>query len=340
MNRPSLVEAMQKEEFYPHHPAEVRMVQTHISWVFLADELVYKVKKPVNYGFLDFSTLEKRLFYCREEVRLNSRLSKEIYLGVVPLILEQDRWRLGKEEEIEEAKEYAVLMKRIPDDRLLNNLISENDVPSNAMETIARTVAEFHSKAERSQEIAAFGMPEAFKVNTDENFAQTEEFVGTSISKEAFELIKEKTNAFYEKKGYLMEKRAKEGKVVDCHGDLHSQHICLWEHKVIIFDCIEFNQRFRYGDVASEVAFLAMDLQFLMQDRLSKEFVEHYIRFSGDREIEEILPFYLCYRAYVRGKVESFRINDPHTPFSERMNALLRAQRYFFLAEEYAKRML
>jgi len=198
-------------------------------------------------------------------------------------------------------------------------------------------VAEFHTKAESNSEIASFGTPELFKVNTDENFSQTEGFIGISISNEAFGLIQEKTNRFYQNKGKLMEKRAREHRVVDCHGDLHSQHICLLEDQVVIFDCIEFNQRFRYGDVASEVAFLAMDLEFLMQKELADSFVEHYIGFSGDKELRELLPFYLCYRAYVRGKVESFRINDHDTPFAERMNALLRAQRYFFLAEGYAR---
>jgi aminoglycoside phosphotransferase family enzyme len=339
MGKPLLVEAMQKREFYPHEPSEIKMVQTHISWVFITDELVYKVKKPVNYGFLDFSTLEKRRFYCEEEVRLNSRLSKEIYLGVVPILFEDDQWRLGETSEIDKADEYAVLMKRIPDNRLLNNLIVEGTVPKGSMIRVARVMAEFHARAERSAEIASFGRPDTFKVNTDENFAQTEEFIGVSISKEAFVFIKEKTEAFYLSKGHLMEKRADEGKVVDCHGDLHSQHICLWDHKVIIFDCIEFNQRFRYGDVASEIAFLAMDLEFLMQKPLATEFIEHYIELSGDNEIEEVLPFYLCYRAYVRGKVESFRINDQSTPFDERMNSLLRAQRYFFLAERYAREL-
>ena len=339
MTQPSIVEAMQERGFYPHRPQEVKMMQTHISWVFLAGELVYKVKKPVNYGFLDFSTLEKRRFYCQREVELNSRLSREIYLGVVPLVLEDGEWRLGSPNEMESASEYAVLMKRIPDEGLLQNLIMRGKVPPSAMEKVARVVAEFHSKADTSPEIAAFGTPEGFKVNTDENFAQTEEYVGISISPEAFKLIRERTEAFYDSKGWLMEKRAKEGRVVDCHGDLHCQHVCFWDDKVIIFDCIEFNERFRYGDVACEVAFLAMDLDFLMQTELAKGFVEHYINFSGDTELKELLPFYLCYRAYVRGKVESFRIKDEATPFTERMNALLRAQRYFFLAERYAREM-
>lgn len=337
MEQPSIVNAMNRREFYPHNPNEVKMVQTHISWVFIAGELVYKVKKPVNYGFLDFSTLERRRFYCEQEVILNSRLSKDIYLGVVPLILEHGLWRLGDSAEMENASEYAVLMKRIPDNRLLHNMVANGNVPEDSMERIAKVVADFHAGAESNPEIASFGTPEIFRVNTDENFAQTEEFIGISISESAFKLIRESTNRFYQEKGSLMKKRAQEHRVVDCHGDLHSQHICLLKDQVVIFDCIEFNQRFRYGDVASEVAFLAMDLEFFMRKDLARSFVEHYIGFSGDNELQELLPFYLCYRAYVRGKVESFRINDQETPFAERMNALLRAQRYFFLAEAYVR---
>ncbi len=339
MAQPPLVEAMLRRDFYPHCPDKVEMVQTHISWVFLAGELVYKVKKPVDYGFLDFSTPERRRFYCQREVELNARLSKDVYLGVVPILLENGGWRLGDAGEMDEASDYAVLMKRIPEEGLLQNLIAKRQVPENAMERVAKVVSNFHARAETGSEIARFGTPEGFRVNTDENFAQTEEFVGISISRPTFELIKNSTERFYKTKGHLMEKRAKNGRVVDCHGDLHSQHICLMDDEVVIFDCIEFNERFRYGDVASEVAFLAMDLDFLMQHGLATRFVDAYIGFSGDEELRELLGFYLCYRAYVRGKVESFRINDEDIPFSEKMSALLRAQRYFFLAEEYARRM-
>jgi len=332
---PGLLEQLLDPSFYPHPTRKVEHIQNHISHIFLADERVYKVKKEVDFGFLDYSTLEKRRHFAFMEVELNSRLSPEISLGVRGLGKKGNQWQ-WLDPRHPRTEEVAVEMVRLPREGMLREMILENRVPPGTMEKIAQKVARFHGDAPQDPSLNHLGTPQGFKKNTDENFQQTQEFIDISISQEDWELIKDKTEEFYRKKGKLMEERAGKGLVRDCHGDLHSQHICLWKGQIFIYDCIEFNQRFRYGDVASEVAFLMMDLEFLMAPHLAREFLEAYLKARPDETLEEIMPFYQCYRAFVRGKVESFLIKDPAIPREKQMEALLRAHRYFFLAKKYA----
>lgn len=335
----SLIEEMLKPTFYQVPTNKVEHLQTHISHLFITEARVYKVKKGVNFGFLDFSSLTKRKHYARREVELNSRLSPEIYLGVVSWGRIKGKWSWLHPDD-ERVEEVAVEMLPLNRGKILKRLIMEDAVPSGAMERIAKVVAGFHAKAETSSSISAFGLPENFKKNTEENFHQTKEFIGISISPWEYRLVKEQTERFYRKKGDIMKARAENGRVKDCHGDLHTEHICIANEKIYIYDCIEFNDRFRYGDMASEVAFLIMDLEFLMRKDLGQIFLGHYLRENPDPDMKEVLPFYKCYRAYVRGKVESFRLKDPFIPFEEKLSALLRAHRYFHLAREYAETML
>ncbi len=336
---PSLMEKMLDPSFYPGSPEKVEHIQTHISHIFLTDDRVYKVKKPVNFGFLDYSTLEKRILFSFEEVKLNSRLSPQIYLGVRGLGLREGEWTWIDPPD-ERIEEVAVEMIRLPWEGMLKNMVMEDRVPPDTMEKIARKVAHFHRETPWDPHLSHLGTPQGFKKNTEENFEQTREFLGLSISPRDWEFINEQTEEFYKKKGNLMEERAKAGLIKDCHGDLHCQHICLWKGEVYIYDCIEFNQRFRYGDIASEVAFLIMDLEFLMRPDLARDFLEHYLRENPDPTLKEVLPFYQCYRAFVRGKVESFLLNDPAIPKEKKQEALLRAHRYFFLARKYAEEMV
>ncbi len=336
---PGLLERLLDPSFYPHPTSKVEHIQTHISHVFLTDERVYKVKKEVNFGFLDYSSLEKRRHFAFREVELNSRLSPEIYLGVQGLGKKEGRWQWTDPQD-PSTQEVAVEMVRLPQEGMLREMILEDRVPPDTMEKIARKVARFHQEAPQDPTLNHLGTPQGFRENTDENFEQTREFVGVSISREDWEFIREKTETFYDKKGSLMEERTRGGMVKDCHGDLHSQHICIWKGKVFIYDCIEFNERFRYGDVASEVAFLAMDLEFFMVPHLAQEFLEAYLKERPDATLMEVLPFYQCYRAFVRGKVESFLIKDPAIPPKKRQEALLRAHRYFFLARKCAEVMV
>jgi aminoglycoside phosphotransferase family enzyme len=328
---PVLVEVLLKPDTYAHHPQKVELVQTQMSFLFLTGEYVYKVKKPVNLGYLDCTTLEKRRFFCRQEIELNKRLCPDIYLEVMPIVNRRGQISLGGEGEI---IEYAVKMKQLPADRMMDKLLPQNLVTEQMMVRVAEKLAAFHDKARTSPEISAYGQPDAIKINTDENFAQTEKYIDISIPSNKYNKIKAYTDNFAKSNKSLFDKRIKDSKIRDCHGDLHAAHVCI-SNGICIYDCIEFNDRFRYGDVASEVAFLAMDLDRYQRADLSRAFVNAYVRLSQDKELLRLLNFYKCYRAYVRGKVESFKFDDPYVSEEEKTSVLATARRYFELAESY-----
>jgi len=330
---PELVKALLKPEAYPENPGKIELMQTQMSFVFLAKEFVYKVKKAVDLGFLDYTTLEKRRFFCRKEIELNRRLCPEAYLGVVPVTSDKGAIRIeGKGETIE----YAVKMRRLPRQKMMNILLASDGVSVEMVAGVAQKLAAFHKKAGTNPEISAFGEIKAITRNTDENFAQTEKYIGKTISKDSYRRIKDYTDSFVEKNAPLFNKRVKEGRIRDCHGDLHAAHICFTDD-ICIYDCIEFNDRFRYCDVASEMAFLAMDLDHYGRADLSRALVKAYVAGSGDKEMLKLLGFYKSYRAYVRGKVESFKLDDPYISKGEKEETQDIAASYFDLARAYTR---
>jgi aminoglycoside phosphotransferase family enzyme len=331
-NQKQVVEALMKPEAYDEEAGQIELVQTHISFVFLTRNFVYKVKKAVDLGFLDFTTLDKRRFFCEKELELNRRLCGDMYLEVVPI----NKSNIIKIKGEGETIEYAVKMKRMPQEKMMNKLLEENKVDSKLIDRIAKIIAEFHSKAETNRRIREFGSLAIIETNWKENFEQTQEFVGKTISTNDFKLIRERIYDFMKRNVSLFEKRTAEGRVRDCHGDIHSGNIFVTD-RIYIFDAIEFNERFRYSDVASDVAFLAMDLDFKGRTDLSKFFVKRYVKYSGDQEFTKLLPFYKCYRAYVRGKVVSFKLKDPSVGGEEKSEAVKEANAYFKLASTYAK---
>jgi aminoglycoside phosphotransferase family enzyme len=328
---PSTVGALLKPQAYPHKPQKIELVQTQMSFIFLTGEYVYKVKKPVNLGYLDYTTLEKRHFFCHQELELNRRLCPGAYLAVVPIVEEKGELRIGGRGK---AIEYAVKMKQLPQDRMMDVLLPRGQVTLEMVARVAEKLVGFHQKAETNQEIAAFGRLDVIRQNTDENFAQTEKYIGTSITAEEYQHIKNYTDNFVTSNASLFDKRVREGRIRDCHGDLHAAHVCFTDD-ICIYDCIEFNERFRYSDVTSEIAFLAMDLDRYRQAGLSQHLVNTYVELSHDEELLKLLDFYKCYRAYVRGKVGSFKLDDPYIPEEEKAKVLTAAQSYFELAESY-----
>jgi len=327
-----VVEALMKPEAYDEDPGQIELVQTHISFVFLTKKFVYKVKKAVDFGFLDFTTLEKRRFFCNKELELNRRLCGDMYLEVVPI----NRSNAIKIRGEGETVEYAVKMKRMPQEKMMTKLLEENKVDDRLVDRIAKIIADFHSKAETNSRISEFGSLAIIGTNWKENFEQTAEFVGITISMKDFKLIRERIKDFMKINVSLFEKRIAEDRVRDCHGDIHSGNIFVTDG-IYIFDAIEFNERFRYSDVAADVAFLAMDLDFRERTDLSNFFVKKYVEYSGDQELTKLLPFYKCYRAYVRGKVISFKLKDPNVSGEEKRAAMKEAKSYFKLASTYAK---
>ena len=329
--QPALVAALLKPEAYPHKPPKVELAQTQMSFIFLTGDLVYKIKKPVNLGYLDYTTLEKRKFFCQQELELNQRLSPDVYLEVMPIVSSDGKISIGGWGEV---IEYAVKMRQLPAERMMDRLLLQDLVTADMVERVAQKLAAFHDKARTSPEISAFGSLEAIKINTDENFCQTEKYIGKSISPDKYDHIKTYSDNFLKSNKSLFQERIKKGRIKDCHGDLHAAHVC-FSNGICIYDCIEFNDRFRYGDVASEVAFLAMDLDRYQRADLSQSFVKAYVRFSRDEGVSRLLHFYKCYRAYVRGKVESFKLDDPYISDEEKTSVLAAARRYFALAESY-----
>jgi len=330
---PKVVKALLDPKAYPETPEQIELVQTQMSFVFLADDYVYKVKKPVNLGYLDYTSLDKRHFYCQREVELNRRLCPEVYLGVVPVTRGKGGIRIGGQGEV---IEYAVKMRRLPQEAMMDVLLARNQVLPEMVAGIAQKLVEFHQRAETNASISAFGELSAIAKNTDENFTQTEKYIGNTISREKYQHIKDYTDNFMKKNTFLFRKRVTDGKIRDCHGDLHAAHICFTDG-ICIYDCIEFNDRFRYCDVASEIAFLAMDLDHYGRADLSRSFVSAYVDMSQDRELQELVTFYKCYRAYVRGKVESFKLDDPYITKAEKSRTLDIASSYFDLADSYIR---
>lgn len=328
-----LIAALSNPSIYPETTTEVKFIQTQMSCIFLTDEYAYKIKKPVDLGYVDYTTLDKRLYFCRQEITLNRRLCPGAYLGVIPVTFDGCNFAFdGGGETVE----YAVKMRRLPDDRLLDNLLRQNAATPEMMDNVAIKLADFHKKAGTDERIAAFGGIETVTQNTEENFSQTQKYFGRSISEKQFTAIRDFTRRFIQTNKDIFERRVKEQRTRDCHGDLHAQHICFCQG-LCIFDCIEFNERFRYCDVASEAAFLAMDLDRFGRADLSRRFINEYISQSGDTDIPALLNFYKCYRAYVRGKVASFKLDDPLVDEKEKAESQTAAQGYFDLATAYTR---
>jgi len=314
-------------------PERVNLIQTHISWLFLTSRFVYKVKKPVNFGFLDFTSLEKRRFFCSEELRLNRRLSPDVYLEVVPIWEESGRYTMHESGHI---AEYAVKMRQLPGDRWLSALLRRGEATPELMRRIARRVAAFHASAERVEGPCRLGGLQTVRFNTEENFGQTRDQIGVTVSAETFDRAQAYTAAFLDARASIFARRETEGRIRDCHGDLHADQICV-ENGIAFIDCIEFNERFRYSDVAADIAFTAMDVDYWGRPDLSAELVREYVETAGDKGVLDVLDFYKCYRAFTRGKVRGFRLRQPGLTDGERQTIIEQASRYFTLAESYAQ---
>ncbi|MEZ4600536.1 MAG: AAA family ATPase [Syntrophotaleaceae bacterium] len=330
MNQETLHHALMNPETFSSPRGPVQFKETHASRLYFLNGTVYKVKKPVNFGFLDFTSLEQRRFYCHEEVRLNRRLCPDIYLGVADIRLEGGRIVLnGPGTTID----YAVVMRQLPENLLLSNLLSENDpdLPGK-MPRLGCRIAEFHSRLEPVQDPRQEGSLETIRRNWQENFDQTAPFVGRTLPPRTFHLMRCWVEHFLARNQDLLRRRETEGFVREGHGDLHCEHICFTE-PICIYDCIEFNRRFRVADVLADLAFLLMDLEFRGRPDLASGVLASYT--EGRQPTDEtarLLVFYKVYRAWVRGKVESFLCADAAAPASTRREAAAKAARYFNLA--------
>jgi aminoglycoside phosphotransferase family enzyme/adenylate kinase family enzyme len=333
-----LVAAMMQAAFYADPCAEVELKQTHISYVFLAGDYVYKLKKPVRFRFIDCSRLDQRCHFCLEEVRLNSRLSPEVYLGVFAIIRRDGGFALGPKVQGEhpEAVEYVVAMRRLPENRMLDRLVAAGAVDRAKIRALAAKIAAFHAAASTERSWNYGNAPELWRAVTAD-IAESVGFLGDTLEKEQLAEIDAFCQAFIGSHWKHLNRRAHDGRVREGHGDLRAEHVCMRDDTIDIIDCVEFNARLRYGDVASELAFLAMDLERLGAPLLADELVDSYMAESSDADLVQFIPFYKCYRAYVRGKVESLRSRESEVSAVQREHARTLARGYFNLACRYAR---
>ncbi len=316
---------------YPHRPPAIRSTQTHISWIFFASPFVFKVKKPVDFGFLDFSSLEKREHSCRREVELNRRLAPEIYCGIVPIYNEGDRFSF---ERIGQIVDYCVQMKELEDGFFLHQLLGRDLVSEPEINRVISCLHHFYDSETSAKETEGWGTPEKLRITTNENLALAEKFVGQTITAAAFTAIRQYTDNFFAQHSELLTERVRAHRVRDCHGDLRLEHIHLTADRLTIFDCIEFNDRLRFIDVANDLAFLAMDFDFEGRRDLANLFLKSAARTLKDEELNKLTDFYKCYRASVRGKVESLEAESCEQ--TKEQEHTTRAKRYYRLALRYA----
>jgi aminoglycoside phosphotransferase family enzyme/predicted kinase len=327
------VAGLLRPEAYNHPADDLVLRDTHISWVVLAGRFAYKLKKPVNLGFVDFSTFERRAADCDEEVRLNRRLCPDVYLGVVEVVQRGSTYHVGGRGT---PVESAVHMRRLPEVGMLLNLLARGEVDPSLIRRIARRLARFHASAATGPGVEEYGGLTTIRSNWDENFLTTESFIDRTLTARHRDHIRRFVDEFLQANVALFERRVAGGRIRDGHGDLHLASICIEGRRLHLFDCIEFAARFRCADVAAEVAFLAMDLDHRARADLAAAFVDAYIQHSGDAELRQLLDFYTCYRAYVRGKVLSLRLDEPGLTREEAGHTRAEATAYFDLAWSYA----
>ncbi len=308
----------------------LELLETHISWVFLSPTEVFKIKRPVELGFLDFSTLERRREACESEIRLNGRLASGVYLGLVPVTRdERGQHRLGgKGTPID----WAVRMRRLPDTARADHLLAEGRLGLSQIEQLARRLAAFHAEARCDEETSSFGTVARIRENVRENFAQTRAVIHEYLTEtEADGLEAWQLEALEDEEVFNM--RIAERCIRDGHGDLRLEHVYFdGPDGLNIIDCIEFNDRFRYADTCSDVAFLSMDLVWHQRADLAEAFLARYAQESNDYGLYAVIDFYESYRAYVRGKVSAILAADEGASSSTRERARLEARRYFVLS--------
>ncbi len=336
-----LIEALRQPEAHsPAAQSPVSVIQTHISGLVFVDDRVYKIKKPVDLGFVDYSTPEKRRHFCEEEVRLNSRLSPDVYRGVRRITRNSSGTI-----EVEgggETVDYAVEMVRLPHDRLMNNLLARGEIDNTMLDAIVDLLVEFHRSAPTGDGIDRYGEADEISAQLEDNLSGLDPFIALEDAEECATLtanLRDQLGAYarswINRHRALFKQRISAGRIRDGHGDLHAGNICFWDDTIIIYDCIEFSERFRCRDVACEMAFLATDLDYRCFRGFAGYLLRRYAEQTGDHGLPRVAHFYKVHLAIVRGKVASIRAQDENLDRAERDESRVEAMRYFQLAATY-----
>jgi len=324
----SFIQALLNPAAYPHPVAKIELIETHISWVLLTGPFAYKIKKNIQFDFLDFSTLEKRHFYCEEELRLNRRLAPELYLQVVPITGSEANPKIGG---TGTAFEYAVKMQQFATDQLLSNVADNGLLDDSIIDQLADLTAGFHRHAAADTSESRFGTPEETQHWFAGNFSHIRPLIHDKGFLSKLDQLEQWGELTLQNNTPLMLQRKQQGFIRECHGDLHLGNIALIDGTVTAFDGIEFNPGLHWIDVMSEIAFVVMDLQERGFNKLATRFLNRYLSNSGDYEGLALLPYYLAYRALVRCKVALLRWQQHQNP-----QDYLEAENYVNLAERYS----
>ena len=326
-----LIERMLDPSFYDHPATEVELIETHISWIFLAGEFAYKLKKPVNFGFLDFSTLEKRRYFCREELRLNKRFAPHLYLEVIRIGGTLDNPKLNGKPEID----YLVKMRRFPQQKQLDRMLVAGELSLDHIEKFAKIIAQIHAQAPVAEAKSGFGSPRSIIEPILQNFAQIRRFLPDAGMTQQVDKLEEWSKTTYTKLRKTFLQRQSEGFIRECHGDIHLANMAWFDGAPLLFDCIEFNESLHWIDPINDVAFLTMDLDDRGEAALGWHFLNHYLQKTGDYPGMTLLNFYKIYRAMVRAKVTCLRLSQSDLSEAERTADLKLAQSYLELATNY-----
>ncbi len=327
-----LINFLQVPSNYPHHPKEVKIIQTHASILAMAPPYVYKFKKPLDFGFMDFRSLEARKKNSERELALNRRLCKEIYLSVLPVYKHRQQFSFHQKGPV---VDYALLMKQMDDGFFLNQLLAKGALTNELLEEVLQVLKMFYEAQSSQADMNQYADLPHLQQNAEDNFASLRKFPPENFAPKALELIEHGMKAFLQQQQALIRKRIEEDKIKDCHGDLHLEHIHIQNQKVCIYDCIEFNERFRYGDIAADIAFLAMDLDFSGRPDLANFVAQRMAVLLQDREMLLLMDYYKSYRACVRAKVENIRSLQQEVAANEQAISNQKAKRYMELALRY-----
>ncbi len=331
---PEYILSLLRPDAYSHSVKTVELVETHISWVLLTGDYAYKIKKPVNLGFLDFSSLEKRHFYCQEELRLNSRLAPELYLEVVAITGSKQDAKFGGSGAV---IEYAVKMRQFPSNLQMDKLLNTGQIQPRHITHLAETIAAFHQQTDIASAESDYGDPQIIYKPVQDNFTLLKELLSEHKQLDRLEKLRQWSHASYEDLKPVFAQRKEAGFIRECHGDLHTANIVVIDNKPTAFDCIEFSPSLRWTDTASDIAFLIMDLQYRGQRTFAWQFLNHYLEISGDYRALQVLRFYLVYRAMVRAKVAAIGASQMPDQSRQYHDAIQSCYDYLKLADTFAQ---
>jgi len=326
----TLTDTLRHAAAYPHPVSDIQVIETHISWLFLTGDYAYKVKKPVDFGFLDFTTLEKRKLFCEEELRLNQRLAPDIYDAVVPIYGPETSPQFGEAIDPEDDRpvlEYAVRMRQFNPEQRLDLLLQAKRFEADWIDTLAEQIADFHNRIPRVAADSPWGETETIWDVVSDNFLHTGDKLSNMDDLLKLQHLSNLTAQTFRNLTETLRKRKADGFVRECHGDLHLANITLYQDELRLFDCIEFNLQFRWIDTISDLAFLLMDLEANKQFRWANRCLNRYLELGGDYDGVQLLNFYKAYRAMVRAKVSVIGEQKDYDTL----------RRYLSLTEHYAR---